>query len=86
MKTEDERNRPIEINEVDPKKKGLVRKEVVVPPKKEVTKKEAKKKDIKMGEPVREVELIREYNRNNYGLAGFFLGDFLKPNVRTTKL
>ena len=86
MKAEDERNRPIETNEVDPKKKGVVKKEVVVAPKKEVPKKEAKKKEIKLGEPVKEVEVIREYNRNNYGLAGFFLSDLLKPNLRTTKL
>lgn len=53
------------------------------------TKKDTKKKggEIKIAEPIKEPEdKTVEYQRNNYGVACFFLVDFLKANVRNVKL
>jgi outer membrane biosynthesis protein TonB len=86
LKAEDAKNKPPEPVDVpDPKKKGgkEVKKE---PPKKEAPKKDTKKKDVKLGEPVRDPQPQRSYNRNNYGIAAYYLSDLLKPNVRTVKL
>jgi hypothetical protein len=82
-----EANKAPEVEVVDPKKKGGkdVKKETAAV-KKEAPKKDAKKKDVKLGEPIRETESTKQYNRNNYGLAAFFLTDLLRPNVRSTKL
>lgn len=91
-----EKNKPPEEEIVDPKgKKGgkapppAAKKEA---PKKEPPKKDAKKDTKKKGgelkiEPIREEQIPPiEYQRNNYGVACFFLTDLLKPSVRTVKL
>ena len=84
LKADELKNKPPEPVDPVPKKGGKdVKKE---PPKKEAPKKETKKKDVKLGEPIRDAPPARSYNRNNYGIAAYFLSDLLKPNVRTVKL
>ena len=56
--------------------------------KKEEKKKDTKKKDFKLDEQTlqRDPAPQREYLRNNYGVACFYLNELLLPNVRNLKL
>lgn len=85
LKAEELKNKPPEVEVVDPKKKGgkEVKKEA---PKKEAPKKDNKKKDVKLGDPIRDPEVLKSYNRNNYGVAAYYLTDLLKPHMRNVKL
>lgn len=48
-------------------------------------KKDPKKKDAKLGEPIRENKKIEVVN-TSYGVVAFFLVDFLQANVKHFKL
>lgn len=74
-----EADKPVEE---DPKKKGGKKE----PQKKEVkkdVKKDTKKKDVKLGEPILPAKV--DTFQNNYGVAAFYLIDFLKPSMRTAR-
>ena len=88
VKIEEEKEKPPEPVEEKGKKGGKKEepKKEAAPPKKDA-KKDTKKKELKLiGEPIKEPEPKLEYNRNNYGVAVFYLCDLLKPHVRQLKL
>lgn len=80
LKIEAKKEKPIEVEVIDPKKIGKDSKKEL--PKKEIPKKDNKKKDIKLGEPIKDVQQSRQYNRNNFGVASYLLVDLLKPDVK----